>query len=49
MWPPKRSIQPPIVGATKPATSSASENPAIANDSDQPRSAAISGIISTGG
>jgi hypothetical protein len=46
--PPKRSIEAPTKGATSPAVSSASEKPPIANAIDQPRSAAISGTISTG-
>ena len=40
--------QRPTSGETRPATSRPSEKPPIANVSDQPCSAAISGTVSTG-
>ena len=48
-WPPYRSISSPTRGETSPAVSSASEKPPMAKVIDQPRSAAISGTVSTGG
>jgi hypothetical protein len=47
-WPPWRSIRPPTAGDTSPAASSPTENPPIAKVNEKPRSAAISGTISTG-
>lgn len=49
MLPPKRSINRPMVGAINPPVSSPPANPPMAKVIDQPRSAAISGTVNTGG
>ena len=47
--PPCRSISRPTRGDTRPAVSSASENPPMAKLIDQPRASAINGTVKTGG
>jgi hypothetical protein len=48
-WPPCRSIIRPVSGAISPADNRPTDSPPIVKASDQPRSAAISGTVSTGG
>ena len=46
--PPWRSMARPMKGETRPPTNRPTEKPPIVKAADQPRSAAISGTVSTG-